>query len=97
MVKSNQIHSPQSYLCGVLGTCYFLKYHKHPIDEIQDILASEGVELWDYPLTEIEHIVENNLDVVLVDCSHYEGDDLITEYRWFEVTPDFDKEYDEEE
>ena len=64
MVKSEQIYSPQSYLCGVIGTCYFLKYHKHPIDEIQDILVSEGVELWDYPLTEIEHIVENNLDVV---------------------------------
>ena len=97
MVKSNQIYSPQNYLCGVFGVCYFLKHKKHPADEIQDILLSEGIELWDYPLTEIDHIIKNNLDVVLVDCSHYEGDAYIAEYRWFEVAPDFDKEYDEEE
>jgi hypothetical protein len=51
-----------------------------------------GYELWDYPLTEIDHIVENNLNVVLVDCSYYEGDNYINEYRWFEVPEDFEEE-----
>lgn len=92
MVKSDQIYAPQNYVCAVTGTYYFFKNKLHPIEEIQYLLQANGHELWDYPLTEIDHIVENNLNVVLVDCSHYEGDDYINEYRWFEVPEDFNKE-----
>lgn len=47
---------------------------------------------------EIDHIVENNLDAVLVDCMVYneETKEFKHIYRWFEVTPDFEQEYDEE-
>lgn len=96
MVKSDQIYAPENYVCGVTGIYYFFKHNMHPIDEIHYLLDSD-YEIWDYPLTEIDHIVENDLDVVLVDCSHYEGDMYVNEYRWFEVPDDFEKEYDEEE
>jgi hypothetical protein len=67
---------------------------EYPVEFIQEVLVAEGHtdDLWDYPLTEIDHIVENNLNVVLVDCSHYEGDIYVNEYRWFEVPEDFKDE-----
>lgn len=91
MVKSNGIYAPQNYVGAVTGNYYSFKYNEHPADEIQYLLALNGCELWDYPLIEIDHIVENNLDVVLVDCSHYEGDAFVNEYRWFEVPEDFEE------
>lgn len=92
MVKSNGIYAPQNYVCAVTGTCYFFNHKSSPEEEIQTLLSMNGYELWDYPLTEIDHIVENNLNVVLVDCSHYEGDVYVNEYRWFEVPEDFKDE-----
>lgn len=92
MVKSEQIYAPQNYVCAITGTYYFFKNKDHPVNEIQYLLQVNGYDLWDYPLTEIDHIVENNLNVVLVDCSHYEGDEFVTEYRWFEVPEDFKEE-----
>ena len=38
--------------------------------------------LWDYPLNEIEHIIENNIPVVLVRFLDLYGG---YEYRWCEV------------
>ena len=98
MVKSEQIYSPQSYLAGITGRCYFIN-GDNDIDFIQGIFDEWGYELWNYPLSEIGHIVENNLDVVLVDCMVYHEKEKEFEhvYRWFEVTPDFEQEYDEEE
>jgi hypothetical protein len=96
MVKSDQIYSPENYVCGVTGNYYFFKNKMHPVDEIHYLLDPD-YEIWDYPLTEIDHIVENDLDVVLVDCSHYEEGEYVSEYRWFEVFDDFEEEYDEEE
>lgn len=96
-VKFNGIYSPQNYVGEVLGTYYFFQYKGSMIDEIHDFLLLNGYALRDYPLTEIDHIVENNLNVVLVDCSHYEGDDYINEYRWFEVPEDFEPETDKED
>lgn len=93
MVKSNQIYSPQSYVGAITGAYYFFKHKTHPVDEIQHLLKLNGYDnLWDYPLTEIDHIVENNLNVILVDCSHYKGHIYVNEYRWFEVPEDFEDE-----
>lgn len=93
MVKSEQIYSPQNYVAAITGTYYFFKYKEPIVEEIQYLLVLNGYDnLWDYPLTEIDHIIENNLNVVLVDCSHYEGDVYINEYRWFEVPEDFVEE-----
>ena len=92
MVKSEQIYAPENYVCAVTGTYYFFKHKEHPIEEIQWLLLLNEYELWDYPLTEIDHIVENDLNVVLVNCSHYEGDKWVAEYRWFEVPEGFEEE-----
>ena len=93
MVKSEQIYTPQAYLEAITGKCYFMG-NECPVDFIQEILVAEEHtdNLWDYHLTEIEHIVENNLNVILVDCCHYYGDEFITEFRWFEVPEDFKEE-----
>lgn len=98
MVKSEQIYSPQNYLDGVTGQCYIIN-GDNDIDFIQNILDKWGYELWNYPMSEIDHIVENDLDVVLVDCMVYNEETKEYEhvYRWFEVSEDFEKEYDEEE
>ena len=53
-----------------------------------------GDELWNYPLSEIDHIVANELNVVLVDCvvANPVTDELENVYRWFEVPADFTEE-----
>ena len=84
MVKSNKIIAPQVYLEKILGRFFFLRSN-NPHDELLRILGMNDIDVWDYPLSEIDHIVENELDVVLVDLSHYENDIFINEYRWFEV------------
>ena len=98
MVKSEQIYSPQNYLEGITGQCYIIN-GDNDIDFIQKVFEVEGYELWDYPMSEIDHIVENNIDVVLVECMVWDDDEGEYKhiYRWFEVTPDFEQEYDEEE
>lgn len=93
MVKSEHVYAPQNYVGAVTGNYYFFKHDITPLEEIQYLLAMNEYELWDYPLTEIDHIVENNLNVVLVDVSRYnEKGEFITEFRWFEVPEDFKEE-----
>ena len=93
MVKSEQIYSPQNYLEAVTGSCYIIK-GANDIETIEVILEDYDLELWNYPLSEIDHIVENNLNVVLVDCMvwHKDGNEYAHEYRWFEVPEDFEEE-----
>ena len=63
--------------------------------EVRDILDKAGYDnLWDYPLDEIDHIVENNLSVVLVDTTYIANNDdgdviQVPEYRWFQVPEDW--------
>lgn len=94
MVKSEKLYSPQNYLEAVTGKCYIVS-GEDDIALIQEILEENGYELWDYPLSEINHIVKNELNVVLVDCMvvNSETDQFEHIYRWFEVPEDFkDKE-----
>lgn len=82
MVKSNELYSPQSYLELVTGNCYVIR--DGDVGEIDTILLKNGLSLWSYPLCEVDHIVDNNLDVVLVQCASTD-DPGILELRWFEV------------
>lgn len=93
MVKSEQIYSPQNYLEAVTGECYIIR-GDNDIKTIEAILDDHFYELWNYPLSEIDHIVENQLNVVLVDCMVWNKDavEYKHEYRWFEVPEDFKKE-----
>jgi hypothetical protein len=94
MVKSEQIYSPQNYLEAVTGECYIVR-GDDDIESIDKILRRKlNRSLWNYPLSEIDHIVENEIDVVLVDCMVYNEDKKEFEhiYRWFEVPEDFKEE-----
>ena len=67
LVKSEKIYSPQNYLEALTDKCYIMR-GENDIEFIQDRLAENGLELWDYPMSEIKHIAENDINVVLVDC-----------------------------
>lgn len=84
MVRSEQIYSIQSFCDEFLDFCPVVKGDK---GELRDLLDDNGFEgLWDFPLSEIEHIVDNELEVVLVDCSYINDDcEQVSEYRWVEV------------
>lgn len=90
MVKSEQIYSPQNYLEAVTGKCYIVN-GEDDVGFIQRILEENDICFWDYPLSEIDHIVESELNVVLVDCMvvNEETNEFEHEYRWFEVPEDF--------
>ena len=90
-VCSHVVHTPQAYLEKVTGKFFFLKTN-NPVEEIEEILEEycPDESLWNYPLEEINHIVENDLRVVLVDVSTIcEGMVHTPAYRWFEVPEGF--------
>ena len=93
MVKSEKIYSVQDYL-EVVTEKYYIIRGEDDVEFIHNVLGHEGLELWDYPLSEIDHIVENNLNVVLVDCMvvNEETDQFEHQYRWFEVPENFEEE-----
>lgn len=93
MVKSEKIYSPQMYLEGVTEKCYVFDVD-NDIEFIEKILYEHGYEFWNYPLSEIDHIVENNLDVVLVDCMVWneETKEFEHQYRWFESPENFEED-----
>lgn len=97
MVKSEKIYSPQTYLEGVTGNCYVIN-GDNDIELIEKLLYQNGYELWNYPMSEIDHIVANELDVVLVDCMIYNNElgEFEHVYRWFEVPEGFEEEDEEE-
>lgn len=82
-VQSEKMYTTQSYCTEFLG---FTPITKGTENELRDILDECGEDLWDYPLSEIDHIVQNELRVVLVDTTYVnDNGELIPEYRWFEV------------
>ena len=98
MVKSEKIYSPQNYLELVTGNCYIIK-GCNDIETIECVLEDLGYNLRSYSLSEISHIVEEELNVVLVDCMvcNDDTDEFEHVYRWFEVdSEDEDDKYKEE-
>ena len=84
MVKSEKVYSVQSFCDEFFGFCPIINGDRGELRKLLDDYGYEGT--WDFPLSEIDHIVENNLDVVLVDCTYI--DDMceqVAEYRWFEI------------
>ena len=84
MVKSDKILSTKEYVEKYMG---FTPELKETEDELRNILDANGyLEIWDYPLSEIDHILEDDIDVVLVSTGYKDEDgNYIDEYRWFEV------------
>lgn len=98
-VLSKEIYSPQSYIEAVTGRYYCFGIDTTIFEEIQSLLSLHGFEnLRSYPLNEIEHIVENKINVVLVDVSDVdeESGDWLPEYRWFEVPNHYHNEDENE-
>lgn len=97
MVKSEKLYTPQTYCEKLTGYCYCFK-QDNTVAEIEAVLKKHGLQdvHWNYALTEIDHIVENELNVVLVDVSGFDKQGVWHhEYRWFEVPEDFEEEGDE--
>ena len=94
MVMDRELYTPQTYLKSAIGGKYKNKTPMSDAEYIHSILKEEGVEtddspVWDYPLDKIDHIVENDLYVVLVECKYKEGRKIKKELRWFEVPEGF--------
>lgn len=93
MVQFEGALSPQSYVRSVTGLCYiFWEIDiSAMISEIHSHLKSNGYDgLWDFPLSEIDIIVENEHNVVLVELTGEDDDgEWKTIFRWFEVPEGF--------
>ena len=94
MVLSDKIFTPQKFINAIIGVglyrftmadCDDIITAIHNVLRQYDLEDDDTQTLWDYPLNEIDEIVENNCVVVLVDVGHYENGKYINEYRWFEV------------
>ena len=74
--------------CCLDGTDFLEEYAGYrpcgevTLDEFEKFLKEKEVCLWNYPLTEIDHIIENNMDVVLVRFPEMYGG---YEYRFCEI------------
>ena len=91
MVVTNKVYTPEMFVEALTGKCEIFD-GKDPIAQIHAFLKAEGIEaegqeFWDYPINEIEHIISENMNVVLVDVSgFYLEDKWETIFRWFEIT-----------
>lgn len=91
MVLSEKIYEPSEFVEILTGRYYYFD-KENTVEEIEvllDLTYDEGA-LWSYPLSEIDHISDNDLNVVLVDVSGFYGGKTIQPlFRWFEVPSDF--------
>lgn len=89
MILSDKVYTPQDYLKAVLNKNFELNSNNE-VEEIEVITESADENLWSYPLTEIEHILEENMNVVLVKCKVLNKETGVVEdvYRWFECNFD---------
>lgn len=84
VVKSKNIYSIQNYCFEFLGFTPITNGEKNELRTLLDHMGYEN--LWDYPLDEIEHIIENELPVVLVDTTYIDDDcQMIHEFRWVQI------------
>ena len=90
MVVSKKLWTPQAFVEVITGYCYIFD-GDDDVGHIAALLEENGFDnLWDYPIDEVDHIVEQGHNVVLVDCMVYFEDKgrYEHEYRWWEVPDD---------
>lgn len=78
-IKDNTCWDSAEYVEEVTGC---RPYKNITLKELEDLFKEEEICLWNYPLTEIEHIIENELKVVLVRFPEDIGE---YEYRFCEI------------
>lgn len=98
-VLSEKLWTPQQFVENITGHCYIFN-GDDDVGHIAAILEESGYDnLWDYAMSELDPIVQHDLQVVLVDCMvWFEGKGQYEhEYRWWEVPKSaiekFQKEY----
>lgn len=84
MKCEDKVYSPQEYLERVTGKCYAVLGDNDAV-EIGRITRTLGLDLWDYRLGDLDQIVQNEINVVLVECLYWDGNEYQKEYRWFEL------------
>ena len=97
-VLSNEIYSPQNFIGTLTDKYYIFKTDVPILEEMCTLLCLNGLEdVWDYPLTDVNLIVEGNLDVVLVDVSDYDikSGNWVTNYRWFRIPESYCNKFSE--
>lgn len=88
VIKSEKIFTPQEYLELVTGKTYDIGSELNDVEAVELILEKEGYDFWTYTFTEIEHVIDNEVPVVLVDYIVYNEDIKEFEHvlRWSEVS-----------
>lgn len=97
MVMDSRIYSAKEYIKAATHSKPRRRLINRFYDDIEVIhktlralnIETEETPVWDFPVDEIEHITENNLDVVLVNCRYYNGLKWQEELRWFECPNGF--------
>ncbi len=98
MVISQKIFSPQQYLKAVTGEEHIVLHRSDMMEKIHCILKEAGIENENQPIQDYAFedclMAENPSNrVVLVDISYYgEEGSWIRDYRWFDVTDNFNEE-----
>ena len=87
MVRSNNVYNARDYLkyIGIETNSNKHPMGDTPLNFIHRVLQENNKPFWDYPLDFYDNIQNETPDIVLVDCSYYDGAKFIKEYRWFEV------------
>lgn len=66
---------------------YDADYELMSLEEFQEFKKNNGIEEWDYPLEEYEHLAENGIKAVPVRFADYYGG---YDYRFCEVTEEME-------
>lgn len=95
MYVHDTVISAETYIEYITGEHYELK-RPDQFEEIAEIMEKTGNDcLWDFPIDEIEEILENDTPVVLVDVygTTIDNNTMHHVHRWFEL-PDENKDED---
>lgn len=95
MYVHDKIISAETYIEFITGKHYDLE-RPDQFEEMAEIMRETGNDdLWDFPIEDIEEILENDTPVVLVDVYGTTIDDNTMHHvhRWFEL-PDNNKDED---
>ena len=93
MYIHDKIISAETYIEFITGKHYNLK-RPDQFEEIAEIMKETGnYDLWDFPINEIEEILENDTPAVIVDIYGTTIDDNTMHHvqRWFELPKEDDE------
>lgn len=90
-IKDNDCLDSVEYIETVTG---YRPAEEVTLEQLEKMFEEKNLSYWNYPLNEIEHIIENNLNVVLVRFPEVYGG---FDYRFCEIPiEDVDDEDDED-